>query len=989
MNRDQGSLDWNDLRRAALERSLRRRLTGDDVRFDRASRVLYSTDASPYRIEPIGVVMPRTQDDLAATIEIAMEHHVPIVPRGGGTSLSGQSIGPGLVIDFRKHLHRILEVDLDEQWARVEPGVVLAELNGRLAPHGFQFGPDVATIDRANLGGMIGNNSAGARSIRYGKTVDHVLSLDVLLTDGAETTFEPLDEAELARRCGRKGREGDIHRTVRRIVERHETLIRARFPKILRRVSGYNLDELLPPKPFDLSKLIVGSEGTLATVRSAKLRIVPVPQFRGLVVAQFRSLEDALASLSAILSTTPSAVELIDRMILDLAARSAEYRDRIDFVEGRPAAIFLIEYSADSAAEIERGFDALRAALNDLPVDRLSETRDAAQRERIWSVRKVALPLLLALPGARKPVTFVEDSAVDPSLLPRFVARFKEVLHRHGTDGSFYGHASVGCLHIRPLLDLRSAEGVRDMESIAREVFDLVREFGGSMSGEHGDGLARGQFVRPFFGEELYESFCEIKRAFDPENLMNPGKIVDAPSLTENLRDQAPDRSEQSVATVYSYGAEGSALALVEGCNGNALCRREGVGVMCPSYMATREEAHSPRGRANLLRAAFEGRLRHPIDGAWPAPEVGSALDLCLMCKACKTECPSGVDVAKLKSEYLCESYRRRRPPLSARLMADTAGAGRLGSRWAPLSNWVLRAAPTRWFLDRFLGIDRRRKLPPFQRVTLVDWFRRRPTPGRGGRGRVVLIADCFTNHHEPRIGRDAVALLERAGYQVQLVSICCGRALLSKGFLEDAKRLVALHRETLAPFADDDLPILGLEPSCLTTLTDEWLDLLPGGVTTSIARRAALVESWLADRYEQGLTDLEAPSLEEAGALDNSLDVLVHGHCHQKAAKRFDRSVAALRTLAAVEPKPLDVGCCGMAGSFGYEKGHYELSVAVAEERLLPALAAAPVAAIVAAGFSCRTQIADLTGRRASHPVEFIRHRLDAILGAEAPRMR
>ncbi|MFO0946984.1 MAG: FAD-linked oxidase C-terminal domain-containing protein [Planctomycetota bacterium] len=958
---------WTKLKRDPLQRTLRRHVKGE-VRFDDASRAMYATDASIYQIEPLGVVIPKTTEDLRTAVSIAMEQHVAIIPRGGGTSLSGQSIGSGLVIDVSKYLNQILETDVDQAWVRVQPGVVLAQLNRHLETMGFQFGPDVATSDRANLGGMIGNNSAGARSIKYGKTIDHVLEIAVILTDGSLTTFAEVNRPTLNQLLLKEGREGEIYRVVRTVVSRHEAEIRRRFPKILRRVSGYNLDALLPPAPTNLARLIVGSEGTLATVAEAKLKIVRRPKHRGIAVVHFDSLDEAMRSLSAILTTGPSAIELLDQMILELAQRNPQFRGRVDFVEGRPAAIFLVEYSSDDPVDIERGFEELTRGLKGFRIGSLLKTTDPARTESIWNVRKTALPLLFSLPGDRKPVTFVEDTAVDPTRLPEFVARFKEILRRNGTHGSFYGHASVGCLHIRPLLDLRTPEGVRDMARIAEEVVELVREFGGALSGEHGDGIARSVFNRRMFGHEIYEAFCTIKNAFDPRNLMNPGKIVHGPPMTDHLRGHPT--VEEEFKTVLSFADEGSPLEIVRGCNGNGLCRREGVGNMCPSFMATHEEQHGPRGRANLLRAAMEGRLEDATPESWATKELADALDLCLMCKACKTECPSSVDIAKLKAEFLSQRKRRGRAPLLDRLLADIPKHSLKASRFAPFSNLIMRSWPARWLMERTLGLDRRRKLPVYHRRTLMDWFRRHPTLLSRPRGKVVLLADCFTNHHEPHVGRDAVSLLEMAGYQVYLAPLWCGRVLISRGFLDEARSLVKANVERLRGYAEDGIPILGIEPSCLLTLTDEWPDLLPGEATTSVALQARLVESWLVERVAPGSD--EFPLITE-----EPMEVLYHGHCHQKAGGAQASSVRAVRTLAGVEPVVLDAGCCGMAGAFGYECSHYDVSVQIFSQRLLPALRRSPNATIVAPGFSCRTQMYDLSRRRAIHPVELIRRRI------------
>lgn len=958
---------WTQMQRDTLSRLFRKHLRGE-VRFDEASRQLYSTDASLYRIEPLGVVIPRDQQDLHQAVSIAMEQQVPIVPRGGGTSLSGQSVGAGLVIDVSKYVNQILQTNIQEEWVEVEPGVVLGELNRYLAPKGYQFGPDVATIDRANIGGMIGNNSAGARSIVYGRTLDHVLSLDVILTDGSRSTLSRLSPKSIDHFSSQPNRLGHIYRTVTQVIQTHEEEIRQRFPKLLRRVSGYNLDALLPPEPIDLTKLIVGSEGTLATVAKARLKIVPVPKQRGVAAVHFQTLSNALAALDRIFPTAPSAIELLDGMIISLARQNPAFRHRVDFIRGNPEAVLIVEYSANTVDEIDLRLTRLREEL--AGSDGLSDivaTQEPGLREHIWNVRKTALPLLQTLPGVRKPITFVEDTAVDPARLGEFVQRFREILAQHGTTGSFYGHASVGCLHIRPLIDVHSPEGIWQMTSIADQISDLVLEFGGALSGEHGDGLARSMFNEKMFGSRIYQAFRDIKQAFDPHGLMNPGKIVDGRNLTENLRPALTPAFHLS--TAYHYDESLGPLDVAARCNGNALCRRTNISTMCPSYMATREEQHSPRGRANLLRAAIEGRFPQSPTRSWAKKELQESLDLCLMCKACKTECPSSVDVAKMKSEYLNQRRRDHHATPLSRIIADTPKLARLGSQFAPLSNWVLRAWPSRWLMEWFLGIDRRRKLPRYRRRSLTDWFSQHDPACTKARGKVVLLADCFTNYHEPRIGRDAVTLLEMAGYQVYLATICCGRTMISKGFLDEAAVMIRQNVQRLIPYAEDGIAILGLEPSCILTLGDEWLDLAPSDDAREIARHIHLAETWLAKRFQEHATDLPAPP-------DDRLQVLYHGHCHQSAAQAVAGSAQALATLASADVQVLDSGCCGMAGSFGYEKSHYDVSVTIAGQRLLPAVRSTDKT-VVAPGFSCRSQLHDLAAATALHPMSLLHQRL------------
>ncbi len=961
--------DFLELKRQAVEKHLRQ-ATQAEVRFDRPTRRLYSTDASIYQIEPLGVVLPRTTEDLRTVVQIAAEHRLPLVPRGGGTSLSGQAIGPGIVVDCSKHLNRILDIDPAGRRVCVEPGVILDQLNRAVQPHGLQFGPDVATASRANLGGMIGNNSAGSRSIVHGKTLDHVRKLRAVLSDGTCAELEALAVREWEERARKPGLEGAIHARARDIVLHNRAEIRARFPKILRRVSGYNLDALLDqfeaaadPKP-NLCAFVVGSEGTLAFVAEAELNLIPRPGHRGLLVPHFESLAAALEALAICLELGPSAVELLDQMILDLARENLSLARQMTAVQGRPAALLLVEFSSDDLGEVEDRLRKLRHRLDAARGLTACVTAvEPAQCDALWNLRSAGVPLLLGVPGDRKPVTFVEDTAVPPEKLPEFVARFRDILHRHGTDGAYYGHASVGCLHIRPVLNLKDARDVADMRRITEEVSSLVLEYGGALSGEHGDGLARSEWNRKMFGDAVYQAFRDVKRAFDPCNLFNPGKVVEAPAMTENLR-YGPDYHAHEPPTLFDYSRQEGFARSIELCNGSGVCRKLTGGTMCPSFRATRDEKDSTRGRANALRLALTSA--QPIDelrSEW----VHEVLDLCLMCKACKAECPSNVDLAKLKAEFLQQYHESKPRPRGQRLLAGVHRLNRFGSALAPLANWLNRRGLTRWLLERLAGIDRRRSLPRFHWNHFRRWFARRPRDTRAGEaGRVLLLDDCFTTFNEPNVGRSAVRVLERAGFAVERAGIvCCGRALISKGFLGEAKELIGEQARLLAQRLPRGMPVLGLEPSCLLTLVDEWPELAPGEDTHRIAEAAELADGWLARQVQSGLCEL--PLSPRAGPC------LLHGHCHQQALVGVAGSAAALGLVPGLEVQTLDAGCCGMAGSFGYEKDHYDLSVAIANLALLPALAEQPDALVAAPGASCRHQIKDLAGRTAKHPLEVL----------------
>jgi FAD/FMN-containing dehydrogenase/Fe-S oxidoreductase len=964
--------DSTELKRAVLAQHLRRHIQGE-VRFDPTSRHLYSTDGSIYRIEPLGVVVPRTPEDVVTVVQVAGEMGIPITARGGGTSLSGQSIGPGVVLDCSKYLNEVLDLDPAARVARVRPGIVLDQLNRALAPHGLQFGPEVATASRANLGGMIGNNSAGARSIVYGKTIDHVRRLAVVLSDGSRADFGPLTADQWDRKAAQRGLEGDIYRGVRQTVRDNAEEIGRRFPRILRRVSGYNLDYLLPSPPVatgglaGLHQLVIGGEGTLAVVTEAELNLIPRPKARGLLVAHFASLAASMDALAPCLEFRPSAVELLDKLLIELSRANLSLRDAMAPVVGEPETLLMIEFSGDDPAEVGDRVEKLRQRLRGIDgVQALVPALDAAVRDPLWAARSAAAGLLYGVPGDRKPIAFVEDPAVEPARLPEFVARFRDLLRSHGTDGAFYGHASVGCLHLRPMLNLKDPTEVALMRRIAEKVTDLVLEFGGALSGEHGDGLVRSEWNRKMFGPVVYGAFCRVKHLFDPKSLLNPGKVVAADPMTENLR-YGPGYRPVEPETVFDYERQGGFVRAIELCNGNGACRKLAGGTMCPSFRATRDEKDSTRARANALRLALSGpQPLKEVRSRW----VYEVLDLCLMCKACKSECPANVDMARLKAEFLERYYEGRMRPFGQRLMANIHLLNRLGAPAAPLVNWLQTRRPLRWLLEKTAGIDRRRSLPPLYADHLRHWFHRRPQAAPGGQS-VLLLDDCFTTFNEPEVGRAAVRVLEAAGCTVELAGLtCCGRSMISKGFLRQARDLIAAQLPGLARRVADGTPLLGLEPSCLLTLADEWPELVPGADARRVAGAARLADAWLAEQAKAGRCVLK---LKESPGR-----VLVHGHCHQKALVGVGGTASALRLVPALTVDVLDTGCCGMAGSFGFEREHYDLSVQVAELSLLPALRADAGATVVAPGTSCRHQIKDLDGRRALHPLEVIARQIE-----------
>jgi FAD/FMN-containing dehydrogenase/Fe-S oxidoreductase len=945
-----------------IEAELKKRIEGD-IHFDRYSRLLYSTDASIYQIEPIGVVVPRHKDDVQAVIEIANKLNVSVLPRGGGTSLAGQTVGHSIVLDFSKYMQNVLEVNKEELWCCVQPGLVQDELNAYVRGMGLQFGPDTSTSNRATIGGMIGNNSAGAHSLTYGKTLDHVIELTVLLSDGSETVLKDFTPDAVEKKSRVDTIEGRAYREVFRLAQQHKNEILARYPKIMRRVSGYNLDEFIKPQPFNLSRMLVGSEGTLATVVEAKMRLVPKPKWTAMSVIHFHDDIEALQASQAILETAPYALESTDKMILDLAHGNIVQSQRLGFVQGSPSSLLMVEYAGETEHEVKDQVLKLEEIRRREKIGYAATLAYKPEEVRaIWGVRKAGLGLLLGTTGDKKPIAFVEDAAVEPAKLPEFIRRFRAIVSGHDTVAGYYGHCSVGCMHIRPLINLKEESEKAKMVSIANAVCDLVLEFDGAMSGEHGDGLARSHFNAKLYGPALYDAFRQVKRAFDPKNLMNPGKIVDAPAMTESLK-ISPQYKAWEPRTTLDFGAQGGFARAIEMCSGMGECRKKLDGTMCPSYMGTLDEEHSTRGRANALRNAISGRIPQQ---EFTGKRLYEVMDLCLECKACKAECPSNVDMAKLKYEFLDHYHRANGLPLRNRIFGGTETLNRLGSKMAPISNWIVNSWPNRWLMEIVAGIDRRRPLPLFAGESFESWYRGHQAEGDQSKGEVVLFHDTFNNFNTPSVAIAATRFLERSGYRVVLANKkCCGRPMISKGMLNQAKENSAWNVDQLAPYAEKETPIVGLEPSCLLTLRDEYPEFIRTGAAKKVAENSFLFEEFLMREQKQGRLSLSSSSTRKKAML--------HGHCHQKALVGTAPTVAMLKA-AGYEVSEVDSGCCGMAGSFGFEKEHYELSTKIGNRRLAPAVKAAGAdVEIVASGISCRQQIEHLAGRRAKHPAELL----------------
>jgi FAD/FMN-containing dehydrogenase/Fe-S oxidoreductase len=950
-----------------LAAALRAAMAGE-VRVDRYTRHLFSRDASMYSIEPLAVVFPRDAADVAAAVGVCARLRVPVLPRGAGTSLAGQTVGRAVIIDTSRHMDTLVELDPVGRTARVQPGVVQDDLNRAAAKHGLLFGPDTSTSNRATIGGMIGNNSAGSGSVVYGMTIDHVEALDVVLSDASTATFAPVDDAEVVRRATTGTLEGRIYARLPAIVEERRDAIAAGFPQYWRRAGGYRLDRLAR-SPFDLARFVVGSEGTLVIVTEATVRLVPLPRAKAIAVGHFASVAEAIAATEDALTLQPSAVELIDRTILELSRRKIEYAALGSMLEGDPGALLFVTFDGDDPSEAAAGLQRL-AELWERHGHGYHTLRATAPEHQaaLLKVRAAGLGLLMAASsGTRRPVAFIEDTAVDPARLPAYVERFTEVLERHGLTAGFYGHCSVGCLHIRPFMDLTKPAEVATMSAVAAEIRDLVSEFGGANSSEHGDGLARSEFNRSIFGDALYDAMREVKRLFDPDALMNPGKIVDAPPMTENIRDVALS-TVRALSTRLSFAATGGIRGAADRCMNIGVCRKGSTGVMCPSYMATREEEHSTRGRANALVLA----LSQPDPRAALGDDrLHDILDLCLECKACKSECPLGVDLAAMKSEFLFHYQAVHGVPARARFFAAARRLNRLGSAFAPLSNLAMSAPGSRALLERTLGVTRRRPLPRFQRRTLLRWYAGRRPRRPATLGRVVMLADSFTTFTEPGAGIAAVELLEMAGWQVDLIGDqCCGRAAISKGRLDEAARNAKAMTLRLAHLARQGVAIVGVEPSCILTLTEEHLALQPESAAAKVvAGQARLVDELILEAIDAGHLRMD-PASPLAGRR-----FLFHGHCHQKALAGTASTVRLLERIPGSRVVELDAGCCGMAGSFGFEVEHYDLSMQIGGLRLFPAVKAADRDTVIAAsGVSCRQQIAHGTGRRARHPVELIR---------------
>ncbi len=964
---------------------LRKRFTGD-IRLDLASRILYSTDASMYQIEPLGVAFPKNQEDLHAAVELAAKYKVPILPRGSGTSLAGQAIGDALILDCSRWLDSVIEIDLEARSAIVEPGVILSKLNALAAKRGLMFGPDPASIERATMGGVIANNATGAHSLSYGMTADHLISADVIASDGSLATLgerSTLNTPLLS----------NFHSTILAIRETYADVIKKNWPHTWRNSAGYRLNYLLPwspsapsqwvgdsypanlkPGTLNLAPLLAGSEGTLAVIRQATVNLVPMPKHTILAVLAYQSIADACDDVPRLLTHRPSAVELVPRMIVRLARTVPEYARQMGWVIGDPAALLIVEFSGDEPVALKEAARKIGEVLA------IAESRE--EQMRVWNIRRVGLGLLDSRPQSARPVAFIEDCAIPVQKLGDFVREVERILSAHETEGGIYAHASAGCLHIRPILNLKTRRGVTDLRSISEAVLALTLKLGGAMSSEHGDGLARSEFLEQIYGTELTDAMRLLKRAADPNNILNPGKIIGAPRMDANLR-YGVDYHASLWESNLSFARNGGLDVAIEQCNGQGVCRKD-TGVMCPSYQATREEMHSTRGRANLLRALITN-YKLPI---YPSalndeltPSVAEALDLCLACKGCKAECPSGVDMAKLKFAFQAEYYKTHRRQWRDYVFGYFHVTAGLSAAAAPITNRLMEVPVIKNLVAKTLGITPDRPFPRFSRR------RARLKPRSTPRARkVIFLSDSFSRYIEPEIEQAALDVLSACGLDVHVLHVVgAGASFLSKAFIDQART----HAEQILDLLNKvdpayEVPVVGIEPPEIYTLKEDYVDLIPEH-EEEIRRRTDQV--WFLDEFlvrSAEFDDLRIANIVQLPSAETDFSktkVYFHPHCHQRAqAPAPDglpngvHATIELLRFCGYDVELMDTGCCGMAGTFGYEAEHYGLSMKIGGLKLFPAVRKVGKGErIVSSGAACRMQIEQGTGVHAVHPITLV----------------
>lgn len=941
---------------------------------DTTMRTLYATDASAYREMPLAVAVPKTIEDLKKLIAFAHQQKTSLIPRTAGTSLAGQVVGHGIVVDVSRNFTGILELNAAERWVRVQPGVVRDELNLFLKPYGLLFGPETSTANRAMIGGMVGNNSCGSNSIIYRSTREHLLEVKALLSDGSEAVFGQLDTERFHAKCEAPGLEGNLYRNIRKQLSNYDNQvgIRENFPKrsVERRNTGYALDLLLDTAPFvagspdfNFCTLIAGSEGTLAFLTEIKLDLSPLPpKETGLLCVHFNSIDEALRANLIALPYGATASELIDHYILECTKDNIEQSKNRFFVQGDPGAILVIEFKKDTREEIQTIAAKVEAEMRAAGLGYHFPLLFGADTNRIWSLRKAGLGLLSNLPGDEKAVPVIEDTAVDVQDLPAYIRDFNEILKKYGLYSVHYAHAGSGELHLRPIINLKTEDGNRLFRAIAEEIATLVKKYGGSLSGEHGDGRLRGEFIPQMVGERNYALFKEIKQTWDPGHIFNPGKIVDTPPMNTHLR-YTPGQQTPAFPTIFRFHDQ-DILQHAEQCNGSGDCRKSHLsgGTMCPSFMATRNEKDTTRARANILR---EFLTRSEGANRYNHKEIYEVMDLCLSCKGCKSECPSNVDVAKLKAEFLQHYYDANGVPFRSKMIAGFSQSARLGSIAPGVYNFFVQMP----LVKKLVGFAPKRSMPLLHKTTLRRWWKKQARK-QGGR-KVYLFCDEFTNYNDVEIGIKAVKLLERLGYEVLIPEhLESGRTWLSKGLVREAKKIVNANLRLLGPVIGEDAPLVGIEPSAILTFRDEYPDLADDALLDTaqrLAQNSFLIDDFLAREIEQGRVRAEQFTTEKRS-------VVLHGHCQQKALTSVAGSVRMLSLPRNYTVTTIPSGCCGMAGSFGYEREHYEISQKIGELVLLPTVRKQGEEVIIAApGTSCRHQIKDGTGRKAQHPVEIL----------------
>ncbi len=946
---------------------------------DTTMRTLYATDASAYREMPLAVAIPKTEEDIKKLIAFANTNHTSLIPRTAGTSLAGQVVGNGIIVDVSRSFTSILELNKAEKWARVQPGVIRDELNMFLKPHGLFFGPETSTANRAMIGGMVGNNSCGSNSVVYRSTREHLLEVKTLLSDGSEAIFKTVSLDEFHTKCEGDTLEADIYKKVRSLLSNYENQveIRKEFPKksVERRNTGYAVDLLLETAPFtaggsdfNFCSLIAGSEGTLAFITEIKLNVVPLPpKETGLLCVHFNSIDESLRANLIALKYNISASELIDHYILECTKNNIEQLKNRFFVQGDPGAILVIEFARSTREEVIADAQKCEAEMRATGLGYHFPLLFGADTKKIWTLRKAGLGLLSNLPGDEKAVPVIEDTAVDVHDLPAYIRDFNEILKKYGLYSVHYAHAGSGEIHLRPIINLKTKEGNQLFRTIAEEIATLVKKYNGSLSGEHGDGRLRGEFIKQMVGEKNYVLLKEIKKAWDPHHIFNPNKIVDTPPMNTMLR-YVPGQTTPAFKTIFRFHNQ-DVLQHAEQCNGSGDCRKTPLsgGTMCPSYMATRNEKDTTRARANILR---EFLTNSDKVNRFDHKEIYEVMDLCLSCKGCKSECPSNVDVAKLKAEFLQHYYDANGVPFRSKLIARFNASSSLGATWPGMYNFMMTNGAVSKLVKRLSGFAAKRSMPTLYKTTLKKWYEKNRKPATGNR-KLYLFCDEFTNFNDTEIGIKAIQLLEKLGYEVVIPEHTeSGRAWLSKGLLRSAKKIANKNIEMLSPLITADTPLIGIEPSAILTFRDEYIDLADDDkleAAKALAKNVFLIDEFIATEIEKG-------NISSSLFTKEKRSIKLHGHCQQKALSSVAPSVKLLSLPENYTVETVPSGCCGMAGSFGYEKEHYDLSMKVGEMVLFPSVRSADENTIIAApGTSCRHQVKDGTGRKAKHPVEIL----------------